>query len=184
MSSITARILFVAVALTLSACASSRSLDQSFADLSGNTELKGVLFADRQFDYGDIDITLYEGRLLLTGTMRSESGRTKLIANAWKAESVSEVIDEILIADKTSFGQGFEDSRIDQTLRARLIGDKGVVSGDYKIAVSGAMVYLIGKARSEKEREQALELARTIAGVEKVVSHVSLRDALGGLEAK
>ncbi len=169
------RLMAFAAALVLSACASSRNLDQSFADLSGNAELKGVLFADRTHNYNDVDITLYEGRLLLTGTMASEAGRRKLIENAWKADGVKEVIDEIFVGDGTSLGQGFEDARIDQTLRARLFADKDIVGADYKIAVSGAVVYLIGTARSQAEHERAIELARSIAGVEKVVSHVIVR---------
>lgn len=169
-----APVFLLGAAMALGACASSRNLDESFSDLSGNAELKAVLFADRSYDYNDVDTTLYEGRLLLTGTMRSEQGRAKLIENAWKAENVDQVIDEIFVGDKTSFGQGFEDARIDQVLRARLIGDEDVVSGDYKIAVSGAVVYLLGEARSPAEHDRALELARTVAGVEKVVSHVAV----------
>ncbi len=159
----------------LGACASSRNLDQSFQDLSGNAELKGVLFADRTHDYGDIDITLYEGRLMLTGTMKTEAGHASLIKNAWKAENVSEVIDEVLVAEGTSFGQGFEDTRIDQVLRARLVAAGDVSSTEYKIAVSNAVVYLIGIARSQAELDKALDLARSVAGVEKVVTHVKLR---------
>ncbi|WP_411816881.1 BON domain-containing protein [Hyphococcus sp. DH-69] len=178
MNSVLSRIALLFAALAMNACASSRSLDQSFSDLSGNASLKSVLFADRTHDYGDVDLTLYEGRLLLTGTMLSEEGRIKLIENAWKADGIKEVIDEVQIAEKTSFGQGFEDTRIDQVLRARLIGDGVVTSSDYKIAVSGAVVYLLGAARSQKELDQALQLARSVAGVEKVVSYVSLRSVV------
>lgn len=180
MRTFAARFILLFLVAGLSACASSRSLDQSFADLSGNAELKSVLFADRTHDYGDIDITLYEGRLLLTGTMPSEEGRAKLIENAWKADNVKEVIDEVLIAKKTTFGQGFEDTRIDQTLRARLIGDREVSSAEYKIAVSDAVVYLIGAARSADALDEALTLARSVSGVEKVVSHVLLRGPAAG----
>lgn len=171
-----ARILLAAAALTLGACASSRNLDESFSDMSANAELKAVLFADRTHDYSDVDLTVYEGRLMLTGAMLSEEGRRKLIENAWKADGVDEVIDEIIIADKkTSFGQGFEDARIDQTLRTRLIADSDVTSSDYKMSVSRAVVYLIGVARSKKELDEAIRAARSVAGVEKVVSHVVIR---------
>ena len=175
MTKFVSRLFLLAAALGLAACASSRNLDQSFSDLAGNADLKNVLFADRTHDYSDVDITLYEGRLMLTGTMPSEAGRKKLIENAWKADNVKEVIDEVFIGDDTSFGQGFEDARIDQVLRARLIADKDVVSGDYKIAVSGAVVYLLGASRRQSDLDRALELARTVPGVEKVVSHVALR---------
>ena len=163
------------LALSITACTSSRSLDQSVSDLGADTKLKGVLFTDRSQNYADVDITLFEGRLMLTGTMLSETGRTKLIENAWKADGVHQVIDEIFIGDKTSIGQGLADARIDQVLRAKLITDGDVKSGRFKVSVSGGTVYMIGAARTQDELEEAVSLARTIGGVEKVVSHVIIR---------
>ncbi len=163
------------VAAMLSACASSRSLDESLSDLSGNAQLKTVLFSDREYDYSNIDTTLLEGRLMLTGSMWSEEGRARLIANAWKAEGVDQVIDEVLIADKTSFGQGFEDARIDKALRASLIADGDVTSGRYKFSVSEAVVYILGVARTQQEMDKVLKTAQSINGVEKVISHITIR---------
>ncbi len=161
--------------LAAAACASSRSLDDSFSDIAGNADLKGVLFTDRSHDYGDVDITLFEGRLMLTGTMRTEAGRAKLIENAWKADGVEQVIDEIIVGGRTSFGQGLTDTRIDQTLKAKLIADGEVTSTRYKIAVSGGTVYMIGAARTEEELDRALSLAGSTGGARKVVSHVVAR---------
>jgi osmotically-inducible protein OsmY len=159
----------------LAGCASSANLDESFTDIGANAELKGVLFADRTHDYGDIDITIFEGRLMLTGTMKSEQGRQKLIENAWKADGVDQVIDEVIVGDGTSLGQGFEDSRIDTTLRAKLIGDGDVKAGGFKASVSKGVVYLIGVTHSDDQLNAALDIARSIGGVEKVVSHVLVK---------
>lgn len=175
MAFLTRFITITTIAIALTACASSRGLSDSVADLTSNAAIKGVLIADRDHDYSDVDITVHEGRLLLTGTMNTEEGRAKLIANAWKAEGVDLVIDEIHIAQKTSFGQGFEDTRIDQTLRAKLLADKDVTSGDYKIAVSRAVVYLIGSTRTQEELDEALRLASSISGVEKIVHYINVR---------
>jgi len=157
------------------ACASSRSLDDSFSDIGANAQLKSVLFADRQHDYADIDITIYEGRLMLTGSMRTEDGRAKLIENAWKAEGIEVVIDEVVVSDKTPFLQGVMDSRIDQAFKTRLIAAESVVSSRYKVAVSNSVIYLIGAARDQAELDEALAIASTVSGVSKVVTHVALR---------
>lgn len=168
-------VLVAGAVLCLAACASSRSLDDSFTDIAANAEMKSVLFSDRSHDYSDVDLTVHEGRLMLTGTMRTDEGHEKLIANAWKADGVEQVIDEIKVDEKTSFGQGFEDTRIDQTLRAKLLADADVTSGDFKIAVSNAIIYLIGSTRTQAELDEALQLASTINGVEKVVHYVTVR---------
>ena len=164
--------------LALTACASSRSLDDTFTDFSASSNLRGILFSDRQHDYGDVDITMHEGRLMLTGSMFTEDGRAKLIENAWKAEGVTQVVDEIVIGEKTRFSQGLEDTRIDNVLRGRLIGADGVTSGRYKIAVSQSVVYLIGDARDQTELDKALAIASSISGVEKVVNHVQVQASL------
>lgn len=156
----------------VTACASSRSLDESVTDLAANTQLKAVLLADRNYDYSDIDMTLYEGRLMLTGTMRTAEGRDKLIANAWKASGVDQVIDEVLVEDKTGFSQGVEDTRIDQVLRAKMIADDDIKSVRYKFSVSKGVIYVLGRARSEAEHAAVLETARKISNVKNVVSHV------------
>jgi len=161
-----------AALVAASGCASSRNLDRSLTDIGADAELKSVLFADRTHDYGDIDLTIFEGRLMLTGTMKSEEGRRKLIENAFKANGVDQVIDEVLVGGGTSLGQGFEDSRIDATLRARLIADGDVKSGNFKASVSKGVVYLIGVTRTQAQFDAALDIARSIAGVERVVSHV------------
>ncbi|MEM9495361.1 MAG: BON domain-containing protein [Pseudomonadota bacterium] len=168
----------IAAATTAAGCASSRNLDATFSDFGANAEMKSALFADRDYDYSDVDLTVYEGRLMLTGTMRSERDREALLKNAWSVKGVKQVIDAMVIADKTSFGQGFEDTRIDQTLRTKLIADGGVVSGDYKIAVSGATVYLLGATRHEEQLKRVLQHASTTPGVEKVVTYVEVRDSV------
>ncbi len=169
------RLLLVLMLALASACASSRNLDDSVSDIGADSTLKAVLFADRKHDYGDVDLTVFEGRLLLTGTMRSDDGRQRLVENAWKAGGVDQVIDEIVVGGRTSVGQGFEDARIDTALRTKLVFDGGVRSGNFKIAVSRGVVYLLGATMSERSLNDALELARSTGGVEKVVSHVLIK---------
>ena len=92
-----------------------------------------------------------------------------------KLKELDQVIDEILVGDGTSLGQGFEDARIDTTLRAKLIADGDVKAGSFKTAVSKGVVYIIGVAPSERQLNMALEIARSIGGVEKVVSHMLVK---------
>jgi osmotically-inducible protein OsmY len=166
--------LFLAASLAAS-CSSSRNLDKSFSDIGADADLKVILFADRTHDYGDVDITVYEGRLLLTGTMRSDEGKERLLENAWKAEGVEQVIDEVLVASKTPFSQGVRDSRIDAAIKARFLTDDAVKSSNYKISVSSGVVYLLGVTRSQASLDSAIAIARSTKGVDKVVSHVLVK---------
>ncbi|MEL7017175.1 MAG: BON domain-containing protein, partial [Pseudomonadota bacterium] len=131
---------------------------------------------DRQHDYGDVDITVFEGRVMLTGTMRSPDGQSRLVENAFKASNVVQVIDETVLAERTSIGQGLEDSRIDRALKTKLLTDRGVTSRNYKVAVSNGVIYLLGVARDEVELGRVLNLATSTSGVRRVVSHILYQD--------
>lgn len=162
------------------ACASSRTLGGSVNEIGAGAELKAMLFADRSYDYSDVDLTIYEGRLMLTGTMLTVDGHKKLVENSWKADGVKQVIDEISIGEHTSFGQGLEDTRIDQTIRTKYLTSGNIRNANYKIAVSDGVVYLLGVARDEDELNGALEAARTVSGVKAVVSHAVYRTLPAG----
>ncbi|MEM9169841.1 MAG: BON domain-containing protein [Pseudomonadota bacterium] len=175
--------LATAALLTAAGCASSKTLGSSLDDFTASQTVRTNLFADRQHDYGDIDITMYEGRLMLTGTMRTEDGRQRLVSRAWKADNVRQVVDEIVVSQKTRFGQGLADTRIDQSVKSKLLGDRGVTSGDFKLAVSNGVVFILGVARDQIELDRVLNHARSTSGVKKVVSHVIYQDDPARLSA-
>ena len=162
--------------IILAGCGSSRSAGANLDDVGANSGLKRILLFDQNHDYSDVDVTVFEGRVLLTGTMRSVDGQQKLVENAFKAPNVVQVIDETVIAAKTSFGQGVNDSRIDRALKTKLLTDRGVASRNYKIAVSNGIIYLLGVARDETELARALNHATTTSGVRQVISHILYHD--------
>lgn len=168
--------LFLLISGVLSGCASSRSFGSNVDDVSADASLKRVLLFDRDYDYSDIDITIFEGRAMLTGTMRSPEGQVRLVENAFKAPNITQVIDETILAPKTRISQGFKDGRIDQSLRARLIADRGISNRNFKVSVSGGITYVIGVARDETELSRVLNLAQSIGGTRGVVSHILYQD--------
>lgn len=170
-----AMLLIAGAFLAAAACASSPTLSGAVNDLGSDAELKAILVADRTHDYSDVDLTIFEGRLMLTGSVASEDARRRLVENAFRASGVDQVIDEIFVGDRTPFRRGVSDSRIDAAIKTKYIASGDVRSGNYKIAVSSGVVFLLGVARDQKELDAALKIASETAGVRSVVSHVLLR---------
>lgn len=166
----------IVILVFLAGCASNRSFGSNVDDFNADTSLKRILLVNREHDYSDIDITVFEGRVMLTGTMRSPEGQTKLVENAFRAPNVIQVIDETVLNNKTPFKQGVTDGRIDQALKARLITDRGITSRNFKIAVSAGTTYLLGVARDEEELVRVLNHAKSTRGVRRVVSHILYQD--------
>lgn len=122
-----------------------------------------------------IDTAVHEGRVLLTGSVRYHETRIEAVRLAWTAPGVLQVINEIQVTDTRGTFDGAGDAWITARLRAKLVFAGGVNAVNYAIDTVNRTVYLMGIARDQKELDTVLGLARDIAGVRDVVSHVRLR---------
>jgi osmotically-inducible protein OsmY len=122
-----------------------------------------------------IDTSVHEGRVLLTGSVRYPETRIEAVRLAWTAPGVLQVINEIQVTDRRGTFDGAGDAWITARLRAKLVFAGGVNAINYAIDTVNRTVYLMGVARDQKELDTVLGLARELAGVRDVISHVRLR---------
>lgn len=161
-----------AFSLSATACVQNRTIGGGVDDTTSDVSLKTKFLQDGKYDYSDVDITVFEGRIMLTGSMQTLEGKQHVAVLAGKATNVQEVLDEIEVGMRTPFQQGTTDALIDEKLGFALLADNGIIRGNYQIAVSHGVVYLLGVAQGPEELKRVTEHARTIKGVRKVVSHV------------
>ena len=164
--------IIVAALIITAGCAQNRTPGGIVDDATADATVKTQLLRDGLYDYSDVDLTLFEGRLMLTGTMRTQEGKEHVAALGRRANQVTQVINEIVLAEKTGYRQGAKDALIDRQLATALLTDTGVIRQNYQFAVSNGVVYLIGVAQGPTELTRATEQARRIDGVKRVVSHV------------
>lgn len=134
-------------------------------------------FAQSEFDemFSRISVTVYEGRVLLTGFVNNESYSKDAEQFAWNTSGVTEVINEIAAAQK-DIKDFAKESFIANTIRSKLLVEKNLISPNYKVDASGNTVYLIGVAHTQDELDRAINIARSVRGVGKVVSYVVLKN--------
>ena len=159
-------------ATALSGCVANRTFGGGFDDTTADMSMRTNLLRDGQYDYTDIDISVYEGRMLLTGTMRSEQGKAHVQQLAERQANVTAVSNEIVVGPKTGIQQAAKDTLIGQQIGAALLTDAGVIRGNYVVSVSQGVVHLLGIAQGPTELGIVTEHARRTDGVTRVVSHV------------
>jgi osmotically-inducible protein OsmY len=123
----------------------------------------------------DLSMTVYEGRVLITGTVPSEDWRAEAVKRAWQADGVKEVYDEIQVGSDEGFMQDVGDDTITSKLKTQLVGDGDVRSLNYTVTTVKGVVYIIGTARSAAEEQRVIDHARNIADVKRVVSYIRIR---------
>lgn len=123
----------------------------------------------------NLDNTVYEARVLLTGSVPSEEWHAEAVKRTWKVDGVKEVYDEIQVGPEESFTENLSDGQISTKLKAQLVADGDVKSINYSITTVRGVVYIIGSARSQAELDRVIDHARNTANVRRVVSYVRIR---------
>ncbi|NHC07036.1 osmotically-inducible protein OsmY [Azonexus fungiphilus] len=116
-----------------------------------------------------VSFTSYNRRLLITGEVPNETARATIEAEARKLDGVREVYNETVIAAASSLGARSNDSFIDSKVKARLVDSNQISANHVKVVTDRGVVHLMGLV-NEREARVAVSVARTTAGVKKVVN--------------
>jgi osmotically-inducible protein OsmY len=136
------------------------------------------LYTQKNFSdlFLSVEIKVVESRVLLTGNVNSSDDAIEAVRLAWTVNGVKEVMNEIQINDKTSFKDYALDVWISTQVRTRLLVAKNIHSVNYSVITVNGTVYLMGIAQDQAELERASYVASTTSYVQRVVSHVRVKD--------
>ena len=151
------------------------SPEQQVKDVAIRSQIRNAWGNYNQEVAHDLDATVYNGRVLITGRVPQQDWRAEAVKLAWKADGVKEVYDEIEVGPDTHFMDEARDAVISTRLRNDMLFDQYVKSINYVVTTENGVVYIIGTARSQQELNRVTDYARNIPNVRRVVSYVRIR---------
>lgn len=157
------------------AASEERGVEGALDDLKLDIEIKRRLLEKDEMLVASITTKVYDSRVLLTGTVDDPETRIDVARIAWSVDGVSEVINEIGVADDASFAQASKDLIITTDLRARLMGDRDVKAINYSIETVRGTIYLLGVAQTPDELDRVINHARNVSGVRNIVPYVRVK---------
>lgn len=152
-----------------------RSTGNMIDDTVLKTKIWKRFFADSEKRFRKIDIEVTEGRVLLTGVVSQEEDAFEAVKLVWGIRGVKEVINEITPAKPLTTWDKSQDLLIKSRIKSQYLITGEFKSTNYTVTVRNKEVYLFGIAENNKERNTAIDIARKVRGVEKVVSYVILK---------
>ncbi len=159
---------------TGSAAVQEGGVSRALSDARIQTEINDLWFRHDVSMFTKLDLTINQGRVLITGVVQDPQHRVEAVRLAWQPEGVLQVINEIKVADSDGIIGYAKDAWISTRLRSSLILDREVESINYSIDTVQGTVYLMGFAQNQHELNHVIEVARTIENVRQVVSYVKL----------
>ena len=123
---------------------------------------------DRLGDEVHVNITSFNGTVLLTGEATTAEQRDIVMSRARGFEGVKRVISEINVTEPTDFARRMRDSWITGQIKTKLLSTENLPSGQIKVVTENSVVYLMGLV-TQKEGELTAETTRTVGGITRVV---------------
>lgn len=134
-----------------------------------NIEIKSLTrIREAVGERGHISTTSYNRTVLLTGEVPSEADRSAVEQAVGRIENVRATVNELAVMGASSLTSRSNDAILTSKIKASLIDAKDVQAGAFKVVTERGVVYLMGRV-TEREANRATDLARGVAGVQKVV---------------
>ena len=157
------------------AIAEERSVRNVISDTALKLEVnKRLLESSFENLFWTVSITVFEGRILLTGRLDSEELRDQVNEIVWGIDGVKEVLNEVELLKDTNTVNPVRDKLIALTLRSKIISDQNILGINYKIAAYNRTIYLIGVAQTDVELDRVIEHARSVRYVRHLINFVLL----------
>ena len=116
-----------------------------------------------------IVVTSYNGVVLITGQVATVALKQTAEAAIKDIRTVKRIHNEIELAGPTSYIARANDGSLTTAVKARLVAEHNVSADHIKVVTENGVVYLMGLIR-RSESEIAIEVARNVYGVQRVVT--------------
>jgi len=131
-------------------------------------ELKASSRIGDRLKSAHVNVTSYNRMVLLTGEVPDASAKAAAEKIARAVENVRSVINELQVAGNSALSSRANDSYVTSKVKARFIDGQRFNAVHVKVVTESNVVYLLGLVKKQ-EANDATEIARTTAGVQRVV---------------
>jgi osmotically-inducible protein OsmY len=119
-------------------------------------------------DRGNVSVSSYNRRVLVTGEVNTEEEKKKVISAISKVENVQLVVDELAVYIPSALSTQAKDALITTRVKANLFDAKDLIASAFRVITQRGTVYLMGIV-TQREADRATDLASRTPGVSKVV---------------
>ena len=134
-----------------------------------NIELKAVKKMETNLgENAHVNVTSYNRNVLLTGEVPVAESKSKAENLVKEITNVRSITNEITVGPKSTIGSRSNDSYITSKIKTKFVTENKFPANYVKVVTENGVVYLLGIV-TNKEADDAVEIARNTDGVTKVV---------------
>lgn len=146
-----------------------RSLADDYADTMLNLAIRNSLTQQKLSYAVDIELTVFEGAVLLNGALPGENYINEVLKTVWQTEGVKKVYNYIRLDDPPPVDTVNEDAAMSAKIRYQLSVTQGVSSFNYKITMENGVIYLMGIAESQQELDSVVAVIKNTVSIKDII---------------
>jgi osmotically-inducible protein OsmY len=124
----------------------------------------------------NINTTILEGRVLLTGLVDNQEIRIDAVRKVWEVDGVNEVVNEIQIGNRSSLKEYAQDVWITAQVKGLAAKTLGLRSIAFNYETIQGKVYIAGITTKPEQLNELLGVIKTIKGVNEIINYVIVRE--------
>jgi len=115
-----------------------------------------------------VNLVSYNRQVVVTGEASNERDVKYISEIVSQVENVKAVLNEVQVATFSTFSARSQDVLIQSKVKASLVDNKDIFASAFKVHAERGVIYLMGRV-TQREADRAVEIARNVSGVQKVV---------------
>ena len=123
----------------------------------------------------DINTSVLEGRVLLTGLVDNQELRIEAVRLVWQIEGVREVVNEIEIGNRENIKDYAKDLWINTQARGLAAQTIGLRVVAYNFETINGKIYIAGITTEADQIDIMIESLKTIKGVKEIINYVIIK---------
>ena len=124
----------------------------------------------------DINTTVLEGRVLLTGLVDNQEVRIDAVRLVWEVEGVQEVVNEVEIGNRETIKDYANDLWINTQARAVAAKTVGLRVVAYNFETINGKLYVAGITSKPDQLEKMIDSLKAIKGVREIINYVIIKE--------
>jgi len=170
-----ANILASGGATTMVVAEGDRSLGTVVDDATIKVNIAAKFIASEDNLFINVNTTVLEGRVLLTGLVENQEVRIEAVRLVWEIEGVNEVINEVQIGNRATLKEYANDLWINTQVKGLAAKTIGLRAVGYNFETIQGKVYVAGITRKPDQLNSLIESIKTIKGVKEIVNYVIVK---------
>ena len=146
-----------------------RTAKDDWTDVQINASVRDALSQRSGALLVDVEVTVFEGSVLLTGIVPKGEVLTDILEATWSVPGVRKVYNYVRVGEPPQTFDVTREALLAASIKTKLALAAGIDATNYKLTLENGVIYLMGICKDDSEYTKVLSILKNTEGVDKII---------------